>query len=268
MRIVILLLALWYGPQIILVPILSAVQTRLDWEVMITFYDGTTPSGVRWNLAIFGIYVLILWAVMRGFHDLRLRRLLGPFARAIHDFGRVLLYLSPFYLLLMVPGLWDPALSQQYSVGRWLLILLPTLPLLFLQIGAEELVFRGYLQSHLASLVQSPLIWLGLPSVLFGLIHYDPTLPPDIAWNYVAWTTLFGLICADLTARSGTLGPALALHFVNNLTAVLVMASNDWLYGASLFVLDTGGVPFVPWWPQELIVMLILWLAARLALQR
>ena len=36
------------------------------------------------------------------------------------------------------------------------------------------------------------------------------------------WAGAFGIAAADLTARCGTLGPAIALHFGNNLCAALI----------------------------------------------
>ena len=77
---------------------------------------------------------------------------------------------------------------------------------------------------------------MGVPSFLFGMIHFDPTGDPYAASSYVIWATALGLVCADLNARSGTLGPALAVHFINNIGALIIRAADDWLYGAALFV--------------------------------
>ena len=65
------------------------------------------------------------------------------------------------------------------------------------------------------------------------------------AWLVVGLTGLFGLIAADLTARSGTLGLAWGLHFANNFFALLIVAPQGALSGLALFTTpfsadDTG----------------------------
>jgi membrane protease YdiL (CAAX protease family) len=166
------------------------------------------------------------------------------------------------------PSLLMPEAEQQFELSTWLLMLPAILPLLFVQISAEEFIFRGYLQSHLAALTANPIVWIGVPSFMFGLIHYSPDDTAYSAWIYVIWAIGLGLVCADLTARSGTLGPALAVHFVNNVGALVILAADDWLYGAALYVWPTNGEPWVPWIPFEALFLATIWLAARLALRR
>lgn len=265
-------LALWYGFLIIFMAIYTfwAATPRVatNPEVINAFFMGSTPSAVAWNLATFGLYIAILAALLRAFHNRTLLILIGPPRPALRQFRRVFLYLLPLFLFLFLPSLTHPDVYHNLSFGRWLSLLPLMLPLLFVQISAEELIFRGYLQSHLAALSQNPFIWMGIPSFLFGLIHYDSIQPAYSAWAYVVWATGLGLVAADLTARSGTLGPALALHFVNNIFALLFVAADDWLFGASLFIWQTYGMPWEPWIPFEALTLFTFWLAARLALRR
>ena len=263
---------LWYGFLLIFTLIYSACclhPTSAEHDAVIdAFLAGSTPGGVQLNLATFGVYIGILWGVLHVFHGLNLSNLLGPARAALKSFGRVSLILIPLYLVVLGPSLADQQVYQQMDLLAWLAILPLTLPLLFVQIGAEEVVFRGYLQSHMAALTKQPVVWLGLPSVLFGLIHYDGTQPAYSAWAYVIWATGLGLVCADVTARSGTLGPALAIHFVNNFAAMLVLASDDWLFGAALFVWPTYGAPWEPWVIFEALFLFTIWIATRLAIRR
>ncbi len=266
------LAVLWFGFQIIFLGVFG-VWSQLPWvldnpTLIDGFVYGDTPAGVRWNLAVFALYTALLAVLLRVLHKMGLRSLIGPFHLAIAQFSRVSLYLLPLFAVLIIPSLFQPEPFRQYDVLTWLSFLPATLVLLFVQISAEELVFRGYLQSHLAALFKSPIIWIGLPSLLFGLIHYDPASPTYSAWAYVVWAACLGLVCADLTARSGTLGPALAVHFVNNIGALLILAVDDWLYGAALFIWPTYGQPWEPWIPYEALTLLIVWLTARLALRR
>lgn len=269
---IIVLVGLWYGFQILFIAVFSLLSqsapVMANPAVIDEFIDGSTPAAVGWTLASFGIYTALLFAMVRLFHRVNPWALLGPLRRTWREFWRVSLYLLPLYAFLVLPSLLLPEPEVQYSIGAWLALLPAMAPLLFVQISAEELVFRGYLQSHLAALAKHPIVWMGVPSVLFGLIHYDPLSPAYSAWSYVAWASVLGLVCADLTARSGTLGPALAVHFVNNFGAMLILAADDWLYGAALYVWPTYGQAWEPWIPYEVLVLLCVWLSARLALRR
>lgn len=267
--VVIVLATLWFGFQIIFgmaFQIWSSLSP--DPTVVDAFFYGHTPTAVGWNLAIFGVYSAILLTLMRALHSVGLSTLLGAAGPALREFIRVSIYLLPIYAFLTVPSLFLPEVEQQFSIAEWLPVLFAILPLLFIQISAEEFVFRGYLQSHLAALTRNPIIWIGLPSILFGLIHYDPLSPAYSRWAYIFWAAGLGVVCADLTARSGTLGPALAVHFINNIGAILILAADDWLYGAALFVWPTYGEAWVPWVPFEALFLFTIWMAARLALRR
>ena len=127
-------------------------------------------------------------------------------------------------------------MQPHLAIGTWLTLLPITLVFLMVQVGAEELVFRGYLQSQLAALNAPTFVWILLPSVAFGLLHYDPTTTGDLAPWIVLWAIFFGVAAADLTARYGTLGPAIAMHFVNNFAAITLMGAKDNLGGLNLYV--------------------------------
>lgn len=263
---------LYFGFVLLVAPVLTvwAYSPRITENPAIAdaFYTGSTPLAVRWNLALFAVYVVLLYGVVRLLHRMTLAPLIGPPAAALRAGVMVALWLTPLYVFALAPSIRDPSVIQQMAVADWIGILPLTLPLMFVQIGAEELVFRGYLQSHLAALSHRPVVWMVVPSVLFGLIHYDGTQPAYSAWAYVVWATALGLVCADVTARHGSLGPALAIHAVNNFFAIFVLAADDWLYGAALYLWPTNGAPWVPWVPYEALFLLCVWLAARLALRR
>ena len=221
----------WFGGNLILgtgfdiwtnSPGAQSNPARID-----ALIDASTPWAVRWTLGLFAVYVALLLLCTRVFHGLSLTNLTGPPRSVWRSFWRVSLYLLPLYAIFTVPSLWAPEVYQNLDLFRWLILLPTVLPFLFIQIATEELVFRGYLQSHAAALSRHPLVWMLIPSVLFGLIHYDSFAPAYSAWSYVAWATALGLVCADLTARVGHLGPALAVHFVNNIFAMLVLAADD-----------------------------------------
>lgn len=143
------------------------------------------------------------------------------------------------------------------------------LPALLIQTGAEELIFRGYLQSQLAARFRSPVIWMVLPSALFAVLHFDSTAGAN-AWAIVGVTFLFGLVAADLTARSGSLGPAIALHMGNNISSVLFVGLPGNLSGLALFLLpvEASDPALRILFPVEALLLVLIWLAARVAIRR
>ncbi len=233
--------------------------------------DASTPWGILANLYIFALLIVALWATLLLLHTRELRGLFGPRAPALRQFGRVLAalaLLTALVIALPAPENLTPVPHLEWDT--WLAFLIPALIGVTIQVGAEEIVFRGYLQSQLAARFSHPALWMGLPSAAFAMLHYAPDQMGDNAWLVVVWAGLFGLAAADLTARSGTLGPAIALHLVNNIGALLIVAPEGAFDGLALYtypfgVADAGIIR--TWMPVDLMVLLCSWLAARVALR-
>ncbi|MGJ8611318.1 MAG: CPBP family intramembrane glutamic endopeptidase, partial [Octadecabacter sp.] len=142
--IALVLAVLWYGFNFIFLEIFnvwSQAAWVLDDPALIDgFAYGDTPVGVRWNLAAFALYSLLLAIMLRVLHRARLLDLIGPFYTAFAQFCWVSVYLLPLFALLTLPSLFLPDAYQQYAFGKWLSLLPATLILLFIQISAEELV--------------------------------------------------------------------------------------------------------------------------------
>ncbi|MGR3466624.1 MAG: lysostaphin resistance A-like protein, partial [Shimia sp.] len=148
----------------------------------------------------------------------------------------------------------------------WLILLPVALILVALQTGAEEIAFRGYLQSALAARFASPVIWMGIPSLAFAFAHFDPISAGGNVWLILAITFVFGLIAADLTRRTGNIGAAWGIHFVNNCYAILIWAYSGPLDGLALFsgpmtVADPAFVYVVPF--NLAYLGLVWWLVTR-----
>ncbi len=207
----------------------------------------------------------------RLFHGRGPATLFGRAAPLLRDFLRcmalVLVLYGLAFAFLPVPGGLQPGLDPL----RWLVLLAPAAIGLLIQTGAEELVFRGYLQQQLAARFRSPVVWMIVPSALFGLLHYEPTIMGDNAWHIVAATGLFGLVAADLTARTGNLGAAWGLHFANNFYALLIVSAQGPLEGLALFTMtvpQSDVAAIRPLLFADMVGLLILWGLARLVLRR
>ena len=135
-----------------------------------------------------------------------------------------------------------------------------------LQTGAEEIAFRGYLQTQLAARFRTPVVWFAMPSIVFGALHYAPGEYGTNAYLVVLVTTLVGLIAADLTRVTGGIGAAWGLHFANNCAAILVVGSDNLLGGLSLFraSLDLADPALAPLIWLDLGLLVLAWGGLRL----
>lgn len=192
---------------------------------------GTTPRGLVIQLASFITLALAVLLVSHRLHGRGFVSLIGPPGLAWRQLVRVTLILGALVLIIefVPPDLELLDYADMRPLPLWLAFLPLSLAALLIQTGAEELFYRGYVQQQLAARFDRPWVWLVLPSLLFAAGHHAPDLPPVEALQYMIWAFFFGLAAADLTARSGTLGPAIGFHLVNNALAFL-------LYG------EAGGV--------------------------
>ncbi len=234
---------------------------------------GRSPTSLLLLLGGFAFLTIGTALAARLFHNRSLGSVLGPFRAVARDFGRVLSYL---FVLAIVVALLPPydmgvPLTPNLPPVTWAVLLPLSLLALLIQTSAEEIIFRGYLQQQLAARFSSPLIWIGLPSALFAFGHYVPADAGNNAILVASWAGIFGLLTADLTARAGNLGPAIAVHFANNFSAIVLVSLPDTMSGLSLYTIDIdisedGALTSIL--PIEFGMMILMWLTARLAIRR
>ncbi len=199
-------------------------------------------------------------------HKRGLASLIGQNGRVRADFVRgaaiafAILILSLGWFLLGNP------VTPNIPVTIWALLLPLALIAILIQTGAEELLFRGYLQQQLAARFRSPLIWMLVPSTLFGLAHFDPAGMGGTAPLMLAAATLFGLLAADLTAKTGSIAAAWGFHFANNCLALLAVSVPGSISGLSLYLtpfrFDDTDV-LLPMIAQDMVVTVLIWAAIR-----
>ena len=227
--------------------------------------EGDDPVAVLAMLATFAGPFAGVLLVARLLHGRAPGTLVGPARRAARDFARMAVVVAGAYAVSL--ALWGLAFDSVPGLapGAWLLALPAALALLALQTGAEELIFRGYLQTQLAARFASPVAWLVLPSLAFGAIHWDPDMGTGNALAVVGVTGLFGLVAADLTARTGTLGAAWGLHFANNVVAILVLATPGALPGLALRLTpyDAADPILGPLLVADAATLVLVWLIGR-----
>jgi len=248
---------------------LLSPETQADWNAALQ--GASTPAGVLVNLYFFAFVIVSLGISLHLIHKRDWRGLLGPLPLALMQFWQVIRLLVPIYLLsFLLPAPEPLQLAPNLDFGLWIVLLPVALIGLLIQTSAEELIFRGYLQSQLAARFRHPLVWIGIPSVLFAMMHFNPNIDETAAWLVVLWALVFAVITADLTARSGTLGPAIALHLANNVMAIAIAAPEGSFDGLALFTYPfsvSDSQLMMAWMPVEMLIMLCCWLAARIALR-
>lgn len=234
---------------------------------------GTSPVSMLILLASFVVVTLGVAIAAQMMQKRSLASIIGPVPLSIRQFWRVfrLLLVLGAVLVVLLPFDVGGKPVQNMPFAAWLALLPLSLVVVFIQTSSEEILFRGYIQQTLAARFSSPLIWMVLPSALFALGHFTPVEAGENAVLIAVWAGVFGLLTADLTARSGTLGPAIALHLFNNFSALLVLAMPDSLNGLSLYLLPfsmSNAEHIRSWLLVDFATLGVSWLAARLALAR
>lgn len=207
---------------------------------------GRLPRGMQhsfapvWNLWIMlgavALLAPVLALVIRLLHGWRLRDLLSPGRRprwglagrsAIVWGGLVLASIGADALLGRMQG--EPCPFPPFhgliaEVGGLLPFLVATLPLLGMQVAAEELVFRGYLDRALRRWLPTPrfLAPLGV-ALAFTALHTQ-------SWGQAVWDQrllyfLLSLLLSWTTRQSGGLEAAIGIHFAQNFAAIYINGS-------------------------------------------
>ncbi|MBO6789192.1 MAG: CPBP family intramembrane metalloprotease [Dinoroseobacter sp.] len=232
------------------------------------------PNTPVTTLAVLATFLGMAFATITGAfiaHRRGLASLIGQNGRVYGDFFRgagiamALLLMSLGWFLLrhdVVPNL---------PVTTWLIFLPLGLFGILVQTGAEELLFRGYLQQQLAARFSSPVAWMVLPAFLFGIAHFDPVNMGGSAYLMLIATFIFGLLAADLTAYTGSIAAAWGFHFANNCLALLAVSVPGSISGLSLYLTpfrfqDTEVLATMI--GQDVAIMLIIWGLIRISLRR
>ncbi|MEL6103263.1 MAG: CPBP family intramembrane glutamic endopeptidase [Pseudomonadota bacterium] len=235
--------------------------------------SGNSPRGMLVLLYQFGFL-----ALATGITCLMLNRrdpimILGPWRNLRYQFIVVLVGLFALSVALwaLPPYTMGAAFEPGLAPQIWVMLLPLSLSAVLVQTATEEYLFRGYIQQQLAARFSSPWMWMVVPSALFGLGHYLPNTAGENALTIALWACFFGILMADITARAGSLGPAIAIHFANNASAMLLVGLPDDMSGLALYHTPFGMADeeaLAAWLPVDFGLMLVSWLTARVAIRR
>ncbi len=248
------------------------------------YIEGVSAFGTLAQFSTFAVAGYLFLRLLRRVHGRGFWSLIGPADRAGADLKRTAMAVGLLLLAieLLPPWVVLSDLAEVRGLLRWVALMPLAFAAILLQVGTEELYFRGYLQQQLACLSPSPVVWMGIPSLFFGLSHYFNGIGPADSILYVVWATLLGLACADLTARTGTLGAAIGLHLANNAFALLLVGiqgrpssglalflypdfdSTEYDYSLQALLAPGGILQLL----TSIAMVLVMWLAARIAIRR
>ena len=206
-------------------------------------FDDSTAGGTLFMLACFIPLWIGVWVAGGAVHKQPFGTFFAPDSKLhVGLFAKgFLLGVAPFIVLTPILLLfWPDSVRAGLPVAQVAALLVPVAVLVFLQATAEELVFRGYLLQQLAWRFPHWIVWAVLPSLVFGLGHYDPEGPLGFYW--VASAFFAGLIFCALVWRSGSLWPAIGCHFGINVLGLTVLGMEGIATGTQLWILDVSNV--------------------------
>ncbi len=244
------------------------------------FY-GDTALGLVVQLASYGCLGGAVWLVARRLNKRGFASLTGPPEQAGAMLPLAFAASAAVFVAiqLLPPWLDFRAAESARGMAGWLAVLPFALAALLVQTGAEELLYRGFIQQQLAARFRAPLVWMVVPNLAFAAVHWQDGAAPVDNWQYLIWAFCFGLAASDLTARSGNLGPAIGLHLANNAYAFLCFGEAGGPdSGLALFLFPASDGLADPALAQGPLISLALiielgtiglaWLAARIAIRR
>ncbi|MCC1493027.1 CPBP family intramembrane glutamic endopeptidase [Cognatishimia sp. F0-27] len=251
----------------------ASLEDDSYWALVAALERADTPLGLLGLLTIMGAMGVGALVACEHVHRRPVSTLFGPLRLFRRQFLVVALAVSMLHIGVAILPPWPHAQTLQPGLPPtlWVSLLPLTLVALLIQTGSEELLFRGYLQSQLGARFAHPVVWLSVPSALFALGHYAPEVYGENALAVMLWAGAFGLAAADLTARAGSLGPAIALHLVNNIAAIALVSLSGEMSGLALYRLPFGAddsAAIAAILPADLAMIGLSWLTARIALAR
>lgn len=144
------------------------------------------------------------------------------FLRSLTVFG----ILNILIFLLLSP-LSQMTYYWSFNLTKWFIQLLPVLILVLIQTGAEEIIFRGYLQQCFGRFRFSKIYAVIISSLIFGLLHLPNVSHFGGHWWLAFYYFLIAVFWALITIKSNGIEKALGVHFIINFIGLTVLVPNN-----------------------------------------
>lgn len=181
-------------------------------------------------LSSFAIFLLPLFSIVKNVHNQSITKFTT--SRKKIDFKRILFSVAVFGTLnisyILIEYLLNPSRFEwNFQPEPFLILFLISIFLLPIQIGFEEYFFRGYFMQWLSLLFKNKWVPFFTSSILFGLAHIANPEVDKLGYGALFFYISAGFSFGIIALMDEGLELALGMHFINNLTASLLLTS-DW----------------------------------------
>jgi hypothetical protein len=115
---------------------------------------------------------------------------------------------------------------QMPDIGQYLLLVVIGIVGFFIQTATEEFAFRGFLTQFVRKYLSHPVLFLGIPALLFAAPHILNISAYAGQWYAILPYLVSGLLFGWFAYRTGSLWMAMGLHFANNLGNAIFIGSD------------------------------------------
>ncbi len=192
--------------------------------------DEGTPLGTTYFFMTIGIFHLLQAPFIWKAYGRRYISLINPLGQDVTNqiawaVGFTFIYFVVSEILSRILG-GALVVEYQWQPKLWAIWFLPMILVVLLQTSAEEIYVRGFLQQYLARLVPKRWVYIGVPSMLWGLMHFQNFSGIWMPVSFVFAVFITGLVYADWADRSGTIIGPMVSHFCNNYFLTCIYGSS------------------------------------------
>lgn len=129
--------------------------------------------------------------------------------------------------------------NPQFTLGEILPLIFLGFVGIFIQAGAEALLFRGYFMQFVKRFTANKFLIVGIPALLFAVPHIGNIASLGTGWVVLLPYLTSGILFGWVACWTGSLWMSLGLHLINNYASlVLLGAKGDVLAGNAPFLVE------------------------------
>lgn len=165
-----------------------------------------------------GLFILI--GFVRLFHKRSYKEIINGTNKVRWNrfFTGVVCWTVLMLIIYIIEYALDPAnFVLQFDIASFIPLVIISILIIPLQTSFEELAFRGYLAQGIGVLTKNRWMVILIPSILFGLLHYDnPEVKEFGFWLMMPQYIFFGLIFGFISVLDDGIELAMGVHAANN----------------------------------------------------